>query len=381
MGRLAGLDTLRALAIVVVMIFHLQWTLPKMFEPVAKFGWMGVDLFFVLSGYLIGTQLLRPVARGERPSLKEFYRRRAFRILPAYLVVLGLYAVWPRWHEDTGMSPWWEFLTFTENLFVNYAKNHAFSHVWSLCVEEHFYLLLPLLVLWLSRGAKAWKTIAVIAGLMALGVAVRSYELVHVLRPIAADGDGFGVKYIETIYYPTYTRLDGLLAGVSLALLQVFRPRVWEAMMRRANVLVVAGVALVGASLWMFADRFTSVTGAAAAGTVMGFPVLSLGLAMLVAAAVDTRCWLGRCRIPGARVVAMLAFSLYLTHKEVASVVDSWWPRLVEAQSWVSLLVVTVSCLIVAVALYFGVERTFLKLRDRGRAVAVDVEARVEPAL
>ena len=133
------------------MLYHQRGFLPDALQPTARFGWAGVDLFFVLSGYLIGAQLLRPLREGRPLGVAGFYRRRAYRILPAYLVVLGLYVVWPLWHEATGMSPLWEFLTFTENLFVDYSRNYAFSHVWSLCVEEHFYLLLPWLVLLLAR--------------------------------------------------------------------------------------------------------------------------------------------------------------------------------------------------------------------------------------
>jgi peptidoglycan/LPS O-acetylase OafA/YrhL len=104
---------------------------------------MGVDLFFVLSGYLIGSQLLKPFRSGEHPRLWDFYRRRLYRILPAYLAVLALYFLVPVWREQDGISPLWQFLTFTENFFVDYAKNEAFSHVWSLCVEEHFYCCCP----------------------------------------------------------------------------------------------------------------------------------------------------------------------------------------------------------------------------------------------
>jgi peptidoglycan/LPS O-acetylase OafA/YrhL len=81
--RLAGLDTLRACAIVWVMAFHLQGFLPAVVEPVGNMGWLGVDLFFVLSGYLIGSQLLRSIATYGHLNIPDFYRRRAYRILPA----------------------------------------------------------------------------------------------------------------------------------------------------------------------------------------------------------------------------------------------------------------------------------------------------------
>ena len=284
--RLVGLDTLRALAIVLVMVFHLGWRLSESFAPVARFGWMGVDLFFVLSGYLIGSQLLRPVRSGQGVSLPGFYRNRAYRILPVYLAVLALYEWWPAWREAPGLSPVWQYLTFTQNFFVDYGKNQAFSHVWSLCVEEHFYLLLPLIVLVMVRRPALWKTIAVLALFFALGLATRSYEYFHALLPMGRDSDGFGVRYIEHIYYPTWTRLDGLLAGVTLALVRVFRSQWWSSILRRANWVLAAGVVVLCVAVWIFVDRFGPV------GTVIGFPLTAIGFAMLVAAAADTRGWM-----------------------------------------------------------------------------------------
>jgi len=376
--RLAGLDTLRALAIVAVMIFHLQWRLPDGFKVIGRFGWMGVDLFFVLSGYLIGSQLLKPLRDGREVSLLGFYRKRAYRILPLYLVVLALYVFWPRWREETGISPVWEYLTFTENFFVDYWNNQAFSHVWSLCVEEHFYLLLPVIVLMLARKPALWKTVSVLAFLVVLGLGTRSYEYFHVLLPMGRGAERFATDYIERIYYPTYTRLDGLLAGVALALVRTFRPGWWQRILGRANWLLLGGVGLMVCVIWIFSDRFGPV------GTVVGFPLMAVAMAMLVAAGSDTRCWFGRMRLPGAKLVAMLAFSLYLTHKEIAHLDELYLLRLMAPANGVSALLIAASCLAAAATFYFAVERPFLALRDRheGRGTEkVDVEARTEPAL
>jgi len=251
-------------------------------------------------------------------------------------------------------------------------------------VEEHFYLLLPLLVLVLARRPAAWKAVAALGFFFALGLAVRSYELMHVLRPMGVANERYDVMYIQRIYDPTYSRLDGLLAGVGLALVRVFRPVWWAGLVQRANWLLIVGAGLVGCAVWMFWDRFTADTGVAAVSAVIGFPVLSAGLAMWVCAAADARCWLGRWRVPGAKWVAMLAYSLYLTHKEVAHVVNGWFPVVTEARDWRSVVLYGVGCAAVGAVLYYAVEWPFLKLRDRrvGRGMAgVDVEARVEPAL
>ena len=363
------------------MVFHLGYRLPELFAPVVKIGWMGVDLFFVLSGYLIGLQLLKPYLSGERPSLREFYRRRAYRILPAYLFVLLLYFTMPAWNEREGISPLWEFLTFTENLFVNYAKHASFSHVWSLCVEEHFYLVLPVLVLWLMRRPSVGKACGVVGGLVVAGVCVRSYELFHVLRAVPLSDDRWGALYIERIYYPTYTRLDGLLMGVVLAGVQTFRPEWWRRLMRRGHMLTLAGLGLFAVAAWLFQDRFDADTGVAAWGTIVGFPVLSLGLGLLVASAVSDDGVLRRVRVPGATMLATLAFGLYLTHKEIAHLDAMMLPHVAEKREVLALALYAGSCLAGAALLYFCVERPFMVLRDRRTKRQMMEEIAAEPAL
>jgi peptidoglycan/LPS O-acetylase OafA/YrhL len=345
---------------------------------------MGVDLFFVLSGYLIGTQLLRPYLNGERPRFWGFYRRRLYRVLPAYLVVLALYFLWPMWREAPGISPLWQFLTFTENLFVDYGKNQAFSHVWSLCVEEHFYLLLPLIVAWMMRKPSVAKTVGLLGGVVLMGICIRSFVLLHTLRPMVERGESFGVVYIERIYYPTYTRLDGLVAGVTLALVKGFRPGWWDAVVRRGNSLLFGGACLVGIAVWLLKDRMQSVYGVSGVGTVIGFPVLSLGLGLAVASAVSSNGILNGVRVPGAKLIAMLAYSLYLTHKEVLRLDEHYFRAVAEMGGMAFFGVYAVTTLAVAGALYLCVERPFMVLRDRRqrrRELTLEQEIRVEPAL
>jgi peptidoglycan/LPS O-acetylase OafA/YrhL len=370
--RFHGLDTLRSLAIVVVTVFHLldfggDNTLPAWLEPIAAYGWMGVDLFFALSGYLIGSQLLKPYAKGERPGLWGFYRNRLYRILPAYLVVLCAYYWIPKWPEFDNIAPAWKYLTFTYNFFLP-AGPRTFSHVWSLCVEEHFYLLLPLIVLVLMRKPSAYKAAAMIAGIFLFGIVIRGYFVLHTLQPLDRAGERWGDLYMARIYYPTYSRLDGLVAGVALAAVRIFRPIWWQWIARRGHALTLAAVVLVAAAVWMTQDRFGSATGVAAVGDVFGFPILALGLACLVASSISENGVLSRWKIPGAKLVATLAFTLYLTGKALIHIVDLLFPHLHEASMWGRLAVYAAFCITTAGALHLCVERPFLRLRDRQRA-------------
>jgi len=127
------------------------------------------------------------------------------------------------------------------------------------------------------------------------------------------------------------------------------------------------GVCVVGVAIWLFKDRWVSVSGVSAFGTAIGFPVLSLGLGLLVASALSTNGLLSRWKVPGAKPMATLAYSLYLTHKELSHLVDLCFPALFKAGGTLWLGVYAVCCLMVAGALYLCVERPFLVLRDKRR--------------
>lgn len=359
-SRLPGLDLMRALAILWVMPFHFRFAnLPLTFHGVAHTGWMGVDLFFVLSGYLIGSQLLRPYLSGNQPSLAGFYLRRAFRVLPAYLAVLLLYLLAPPFREAPGLSPIWQFLTFTENFRIDYLHDQAFSHVWSLCVEEHFYLVLPLLVLVLMRKPSFSKALTTILGILLSGIVIRACVYHFQLQPLIGIDDGsFGLGYIEKIYYPTYTRLDGLLMGVTLATVKTFRPAWWDSLMARGYFLLAAGLACCGIAIWLFRDRFSF------SATLVGFPLLSFGLALIVASSLSPRCALSRVR--GFALPATLAYSLYLTHKEIAHLDLLYFAGAFSSGSpWMICFVLFLTSFLAAGVLYLAVERPFLRLRER----------------
>ncbi len=356
-ARLPGLDTLRALAILLVLVYHLAYALPPSLYAVGQFGWMGVDLFFVLSGYLIGSQMLRERLRTGSIPIVSFYRRRAFRILPAYLVVLALYLFVPQWREQPGLAPWWKFVTFTENLLFH-PEQRAFSHVWSLCVEEHFYLVLPLLVAALMRRPpsrfQAHRTATLIAIIVLGGIGLRAYALFS------------GAEFMARIYYPTYMRLDGLVAGVSLAIIRTFRPTWWNWLAARGHATMLSGLCLIAPVLWMFhGDTMGDTADRGAWGMIVGLPMLALGIGLLVASSVSRNGLLSRRRIPGAQPLALLAFSLYLTHKAAAHVLGLVLPTLTHDRDTKAIALYAAACLIAAVILYLWVERPFLTLRDR----------------
>jgi len=354
--KMPGLDLLRAVAVVWVMLFHsfLVGGLGSDFEWLSRFGWMGVDIFFVLSGFLIGSQVLQPLQRGEPLSFGKFYARRAWRILPAFVVVLAIYVLIPALREAPGLQPWWQFATFSLNLLIDYSHNQAFSHAWSLCVEEHFYLVFPLLAWWLARRRSAATFVAISAAVLVCGVALRSFVWLH-----DAALDPTRAWYIEDIYYPTWMRLDGLLMGVVLATLRTYRPRVWTRMQAHSTLLGLTGLSLFASALWLFRDRTGLLPNA------IGWPLLSGGIALLVFVAADRGSLLGRWRVPGAQWIAAISYSLYLSHKLAFHVVNATLtPALTENRA-LAFMIYAAAVLAFGALLHYGVERPFLALRDR----------------
>jgi peptidoglycan/LPS O-acetylase OafA/YrhL len=351
--RQPGLDLLRALAIIVVVLYHagiMGFPLPG---GVHRFGWIGVDLFFVLSGYLIGGQLLAPLVRGERFNLGRFFVRRALRILPAYFCVLAIYALLPSWREYPEMFPLWKFLLSVQNIGLR--GGTAFSHAWSLAVEDQFYLLLPLVLLCLIRWRRA--AIVVPCAIVIGGLALRWF----LARQNPGDG-GVSFRSFQTwIYYVTWTRLDPLVFGVVLAAIEKFRPQWWQRLMNLAPWLWLPGLALIVCAFWIEEPGVITVT-----TCVWQFPLIALGMAALLVCALSPRLPFRRVSIPGAAFIASIAYSAYLVQKLVIHFVAQWLAiQNIALTSFPAIIGVQLCVYAAATILFLAVERPFLQLRHR----------------
>jgi peptidoglycan/LPS O-acetylase OafA/YrhL len=224
-------------------------------------------------------------------------------------------------------------------------------------VEEHFYLLFPLLAWLLLRRPAMWKFIALTAGIVLGGIALRTGVWLH----NHAIDPGFDQRnwYIEDIYYPTWCRLDGLVAGVSLAAWKVFRPATWERARQHANVFLLAGIVVMALALWLFRDRGSLI------GNSVGWPVLSAGIALLVFAGAGRDSLIGRWAIPGAGWVAAISYSLYLVHKPMYHVIQSYWGDALAGTGLFAFCVYGATAIAGGALLHYTVERPVLKLRER----------------
>ncbi len=280
-----GLDTLRAAAITLVFLFHYRVFVGHRPDlgAASVVGWVGVDLFFVLSGYLIANQIFSGIARGRKLSLAAFYVRRALRTLPAFWFVLALYFIVPAIMEGHDPPPLWRFLTFTQNFGLQ--TGTAFSHAWSLCIEEQFYLVLPLIVVagaWI-RGSRAqgW---ALLIALLLLGITARAVLWFSYGR--VSDGQIGG--YHPYIYYATLCRFDEFLPGVAVAMLKNFHRPLWDRVTRRGQpVLAAAPSPRRPCCISSIASTRPAAYGYGFFMTAFGYSLMAMAFAVLVVAALS----------------------------------------------------------------------------------------------
>ncbi len=354
--RQPGLDLLRALAIVVVVVYHAALFGFKLPGRADRFGWIGVDLFFVLSGYLIGGQLLDPLARGRGIKLGLFFSRRALRIMPSYFAVLAIYFLLPSWREYSEMSqPLWKFLLSVQNIALH--GGTAFSHAWSLAVEDQFYLALPFILLFLFRRPRA--AIVFCCAIVLGGLLLRTFLA---WKNPSVDGSGVSFRGFQAwIYYPTWTRLDPLVFGVALAAIEKFRPTWWQRLMKCAPWLWLPALGLIVYALYLGETDTLTVS-----ACVWQFPLIAIGMAALLVCAVSPRLPLSRIAIPGAAFIASIAYSAYLIQKLVINGVEQFCTtHHIDLTSAPALLGVELCVYAGATLLFFSVERPFLQLRHR----------------
>lgn len=147
-------DALRGIAIIAVMFFHMRHRIRSV--PAIEFGWAGVDLFFVLSGFLITGILID--SKGSNSYFRNFYARRGLRIWPLYYMVLCL-SLAVAAYQGNPYGQAWSYLLLVQNIVVVQMR---LIHTWSLAVEEQFYAVWPLVVRFLSERLIAWMCILLI---------------------------------------------------------------------------------------------------------------------------------------------------------------------------------------------------------------------------
>lgn len=362
--RLPGLDTLRALAILLVFAYHYQGFVSgeATFGWASELGWTGVDLFFVLSGYLIGHQLLRTAASPSGLSLPRFWARRLMRTVPAFWVVLALYLVFPALMGGREPPPWWRFVSFTQN--IQLIPGTAFSHAWSLCIEEQFYLVLPLLVaIGVRQRLPRWLGWALIAA----GTVAAMVWRHHLWTRYGSIAGGEIAGYYPNVYYATLCRADEFLPGLAIAMFRHQQPLLWQRALAHGQAWLLAGVVAVGAMFAALnAGYYTDEVGYGMAMTTVGYSLMAWAWAVLLMAALCPGSALHRWRVPGAAPLALWSYSIYLTHKPLAHIANNLlMAQGVDRTSLITVAVASLASLLGGWLLHVLVERQGLALRDR----------------
>jgi peptidoglycan/LPS O-acetylase OafA/YrhL len=352
---LIGLDLLRFLAVLLVIGRHMEtpptdWQSPL--RPIVNawnmYGGLGVDVFFVLSGFLVSGLLFAEYQRRGDISIKRFYVRRAWKIYPSFYVLIvfsyfyQLFAVGFRMRDKSVLA---------EMFFLQSYLPGFWNHTWTLAVEEHFYILMPLLLLYLARRGRGsanpfraipWLVLASSAGFLG----------VRAINWIVRDE----YRYIKHVF-ATHLRLDSLFFGVLIAYAyhfhgerfrRAFRP--WRHALIGLGVLLLAGMGLSpwGVTLWYV--------------HTLGFSQMYLGAAALLVGVL-------MCKIPENWATRWLAavgaysYSIYLWHMALM-----YWavPHLQQALSWQQRTAFyTLGAFVIGIAMAKLVELPTLRLRDR----------------
>lgn len=361
--RSNGLDNLRALAIALVFMYHYMVFVSgeATFGWASSVGWVGVDLFFVLSGYLIGNQLFSGLVARRDLSLPRFYARRALRTWPVFWLVLAAYFIFPSVMGGKPPPPLWTFLTFTQNYQLQ--PGTAFSHAWSLCIEEQFYLVLPLVVLLAvkvgSRRIQAWL---LLLALLAFGITARWVLWSEYGLEAGGKGDG----YYPNVYYATLGRFDEFLPGIAVALVKNYHPLLWQRLLARGAALFAVGLVSVLAILYgVLFHYYIDDYGYPFFMSVFGYSLVAMAFSLLVASALSPHSPLQRIKIPGANSLALWSYSIYLTHKPVGFILKGYLAPYALSQP-VLVVVIAAASIALGAVLYRLVELPFMQWRDRG---------------
>jgi peptidoglycan/LPS O-acetylase OafA/YrhL len=335
LGHRPELDGLRGIAIILVLLHHagISWV---------HGGHIGVDIFFVLSGFLITVLLWQEYERKEKISLKNFYIRRLLRLTPALALLLGIFAAYTIAAKSgealakSGKAIVFSGLYLSDfALAFNLAGLGSLEHTWSLAIEEHFYLLYPLLLAFFLGRKWSRKTIFAVFSVMIVAIIIHRVFLW-----------GPSPEQVNRVFYGFDTRADGLLIGCMLGLAAA-----WGKLPS-----IKWFIALPASLILLFATIFVSWDSAIYA---YGLPLINLSTAIVLAFVVTSRfslltnkplVWIG-----------MISYGLYLWHNLIFILVRE---KITESPLSILVLgsIVSLAC---ATMSYYLLEKPCLKLKKR----------------
>ncbi|WP_290842212.1 acyltransferase [Flavobacterium sp.] len=360
-NRIFGLDLMRACAIIMVLLGHLTWILPQNFKTVnmllSLLGFLGVEIFFVLSGFLIGRILFRAFADGDFTfdAVKLFLKRRWFRTLPNYFLILLLNIVIALWIVDYDIEGLWRYFFFLQNFTDRMPV--FFPESWSLSVEEFAYLLLPFALLLAvsvfgkSNGQKLFlKTIVAVYALF-IGT-----KIIFTFTTSLDDLAQWNIYLKGVVIY----RVDAICTGVICAWLSLNKSNFWH----KTRWLAAFSGVFFGLLL-IFGSSFLgiSVVRHHFFWNVVFLPMLSVAIASVLPI---LSAWRKRPYGIGKPItyVSLISYSMYLLHYGV--VLQLLHGFVLERVGWqITALLYFGLTAITSALLYHNFEKPMTGLRDK----------------
>lgn len=353
--RIFGYDLIRTAAILLVMLGHVlgyvyQGTFSFFYAFLA--GFLGVELFFVLSGVLIGGLLIRVFRSGPvLQNLKTFVFRRWLRTLPLYFAVLPVYAVGnylldPVKNADV---PLWKYFFFIQNFFA--VQPTFFGVSWSLSVEEWFYLLFPFLLLLVKKGQPSLS----LKFLFLTGISV---FLIYFLGMRLMAFSEYHFTFYEGIRKVAFFRLDAIAYGILVAVMMYFYP---PKKMFTVLLLLAGLVVLSFNQHQIFKNNYSELQ----YFNTFYYSVLGLGLALIFPFFKQLHCpeSFGRRSIT---FISKISYSLYLTHWLVYKFLEI--PLFSGISDWGKFFIFFILSFLLATFTYLLIEKPMMQLREKWTA-------------
>lgn len=374
-NRYPSLHGLRVLAILSVVQFHVTWVfageqgviLDRDFTASSLTVFFGMDLFFILSGFLIGMILLRALAKTGSQGLKRFYIRRVSRTFPSYYVVLTFLALTTSLTASQLKHLPLEYLYGTN--FLSLLRSDVIMFWgWSLALEEQFYLTVPILFFVLHRLRSNRARLILLTTIWAAALVIRL--VIFLMRAPWTD-----LHLYEALYFRPHTRFDTLVAGIILALVHHhYGDEITRWLRAPFHRALLALMSL--ACLWLlvqphiFGREHLQLVHVFAWGTVTS--VMYFGLLLLLIHG-DTESWLHHAlSAPIFRRIATLGYGVYLVHIPLLDQLIVPAAQAAQARQWPMLLVwpaallaLMLSSLALAYVMHVVIEKPALRVRER----------------
>lgn len=365
-----SLHGIRVLGILLVIQFHVWAAFIGTVDqnhPLFKVGtslWFGMDLFFILSGFLIGTLLLISIEKRGSVTMMNFYARRSFRIIPLYFFVFTVYVLMSASTPADGKYLWAEYLYLTN--YLKWEQMHMYWG-WSLAVEEHFYIIVPFVMLLLQKIT----TIRLQLYILTIGWISCFFVRLYIWE---SHTEAWGSKeWFESIYIPTHTRYDALLAGIWLA---IFQKEFGEKIAHSLNSSGLLRISLLSLSVFSFGSIIVAdgnwyqptLFRSLSVGTITSLGWLPLLLYMMNYPG-SLSSFFGH---PIFRYLATLGYGVYLVHliviKKLATAINAYMQSFdlnLYLTGSISIVFTVVVSFAIAYVLHIFVEKPALLVRDK----------------